>query len=94
MNATRSTVPTRPNGDAAFLGVTDWLCLAAAPTFALMALLTGVWGGGGPKDMLCSAEQPASLMSGMAPMYVLMSAFHLAPWLNLLSTPRRGAGRA
>ena len=32
----------------------DWLCLAASPTFALMALLTGVLGGG-PLDMLCAA---------------------------------------
>ena len=42
------------------LGAADWLCLAAAPTFAIMALLTGVLGGG-PPDMLCSAAQDASL---------------------------------
>ena len=44
------------NGNAAALGTADWLCLAAAPTFAIMALLTGVLGGGRP-DMLCSAAQ-------------------------------------
>ena len=32
----------------------DWLCLAAAPTFAIMALLTAVLGGGAA-DMLCSS---------------------------------------
>lgn len=61
----------------------DWLRLAAAPTFAIMALLTGVLGGG-PTDVLCSAGQNASALSGMVPMYLLMSAFHLAPWLKLL----------
>jgi hypothetical protein len=78
-------------GEAATLGAADWLCLAAAPTFAVMALLTGVLGGG-PPDMLCSTAQDASPLSGMVPMYVLMSAFHSAPWLKLLrqaNKPRR-----
>ena len=75
-------------GNAAALGAADWLCLAAAPTFAIMALLTGVLGGG-PPDMLCSAAQDASPLSGMLPMYVLMSAFHSAPWLKLISQPAK-----
>ncbi len=55
-------------------GAADGLALAAAPTFAIMAVLTGVLGGG-PPDMLCSAaQQDASLLSGMVPMYLLMSA--------------------
>jgi hypothetical protein len=66
----------------------DWLRLAAAPTFAAMALLTGVLGGG-PLDMLCSTAQNASPLSGMVPMYLLMSAFHLAPWLTLISNRHR-----
>jgi hypothetical protein len=72
------------------LGAADWLCLAAAPTFAIMALLTGILGGGTPA-MLCSAAQVASPLSGMALMYLLMSAFHSAPWLNLISSRRTGA---
>ena len=72
------------SGNAAALGAADWLCLAAAPTFAIMALLTGVLGGGLP-NMLCSAAQDASPLSGMVPMYLLMSAFHSAPWLRLIS---------
>ena len=68
----------------------DWLCLAAAPTFAIMALLTSVLGGG-PPDMLCSAAQHAFSLGGMVPMYVLMSAFHSAPWLKLTSSRRSGA---
>src|SRR5712672_1373282 len=71
------------NGAAAALGAAGWLSLAAAPSFAIMALLTGVLGGG-PPDMLCSAAQDASPLSGMVPMYLLMSAFHSAPWLKLL----------
>jgi len=68
------------------------LSLAAAPTFAIMALLTGIHGGSMP-DMLCSATQDASPLTGMVPMYLLMSAFHLAPWLRILSSRRSGAGR-
>jgi hypothetical protein len=80
-------------GSVAALGAADWLCLAAAPTFAMMALLTGVLGGGSP-EMLCSTAQGASPLSGMVPMYLLMSAFHSAPWLKLISSRRSGAGRS
>ena len=76
----------RASRNTAAPGAADWLCLAAAPTFAIMALLTGV--GGGPPDMLCSAAQDASPLSGMVPMYLLMSAFHSAPWLKLISGRR------
>ncbi|WP_412535289.1 hypothetical protein [Mesorhizobium sp. BAC0120] len=60
----------------------DWLGLAAAPTFATMALLTAASGGA---EMPCMTAQDASPLSGMVPMYLLMSAFHLAPWLKLVS---------
>jgi hypothetical protein len=33
--------------------------------------------------MLCSTMH-ASLLGGMMPMYLLMSAFHLTPWLRLI----------
>ena len=71
----------------------SWLSLAAAPTFAMMALLTKVHGDG-MSDIVCSAAQDASPLTGMFPMYLLMSAFHLTPWLRLLSRRRRGAGPA
>jgi len=72
------------NGNATAKGAADWLYLAAAPTFAIMALLTGA--GGGPPDVLCTAT--ASPLSGMVPMYLLMSAFHSAPWLKMISRRR------
>ena len=67
---------------AAALRSPDWLYLAAAPTFAMMALLTAVLGDG---SALCSIAN-ASPLSGMVPMYVLMSVFHLPPWLKLIAS--------
>jgi hypothetical protein len=66
------------------------LGLAATPTFAIMAGLTAVLGGG-PADMLCSAGHGLS-PGGMVPMYLLMSAFHAAAWLRLISGRRWGGG--
>ena len=66
--------------------VADWLRLAAAPTFAIMAVLTSVLGSSMP-DVLCAHD--ASPLVGMPAMYMLMSAFHLAPWLKLVSGWRR-----
>jgi hypothetical protein len=69
------------------LSAADWISLAAAPTFAIMALLASIFGGG-PPDMLCLAAQDASPLGGMVPMYLLMSAFHSAPWLKLIAGRR------
>ena len=80
-------------GSAASLRAADFLCLAATPFFAIMALLTGVFGAG-PMDALCAGAHDASPLNGMALMYALMSAFHLAPWLRLASGWRRGAYRS
>jgi hypothetical protein len=77
----------RPTHAAALGG---WLAFAAAPTFAVMALLTAA--SGADADMLCSAAQGASPFGGMVPMYVLMSAFHSAPWLRLISQGGTPAG--
>ena len=71
----------------------DWLCLAAAPTFAAMALLTALAEAGHP-DMLCSAADHVPRLSGMAPMYLLMSAFHSPPWLKSIIGRRDAARRA
>jgi hypothetical protein len=75
------------DGRAPPLGAADWLSLAAAPTFAVMAVVTAI-SGGSPPDILCTAAHEASPLSGMVPMYLLMSAFHLAPWLKLIAGRR------
>lgn len=54
------------------------LSLAAAPTFAVTAVLKGILG--------------ASMSSGMFPMYALMAVFNFAPWLELISRQNRKRG--
>jgi hypothetical protein len=76
-------------GGVAALGIAKGLSLAAAPSFAVMALLTVA----GPSEMICSAGD-GSPLAGMVPMYVLMSAFHLAPWLKLVSNRRGNVRRS
>jgi len=68
------------SGTTLLSGAAEWLSFAAAPAFAIMALLTAVLGGGAP-HLLCGTD--ASPLGGMIPMYVLMSACHLPPWLRL-----------
>lgn len=63
------------------LTLADGLALAASPTFAAMALLTGLRPE--PMDWLCGAPQ-ASPFHGMTAMYLMMSLFHAAPWLRRL----------
>jgi hypothetical protein len=77
-------------GAAAAPDIAKWLCLAATPTFAIMALLTGVLGVGS-MELLCSTGH-GSPLNGMVPMYLLMSAFHSAPWLKLISGWRGAYG--
>jgi hypothetical protein len=80
------TTNAHPSGCA--LRAPDWLSLTAAPAFATMALLTAAHGGG-PADILCSAAQDASPLTGMVAMYLLMSFFHSAAWLKLISNRRK-----
>ncbi len=80
--AKRGADDARPDSNAAAFGAADILTLAAAPTFAIMALVTGL--PGSSADAVCS-PMGASPLAGMMPMYLLMSAFHLAPWLKLVT---------
>jgi hypothetical protein len=75
--------------DAPALG--RWLGLAAAPTFAIMALWTAR--SGGRPDVLCAAMRGSSALGGMTLMYLLMSVFHSSPWLRLIAGRRNGAPR-
>jgi hypothetical protein len=61
-------------------GAVGWLALAASPTFALMAWIAAA---GAPAMPLCSAASGILPIDGMTAMYLLMSLFHLSPWLKL-----------
>ncbi|MGJ5150469.1 hypothetical protein [Bradyrhizobium sp. HKCCYLR1023] len=70
------------------------LRFAAAPTFALMAVLNAM-ARDDRADMICSAMPAGAPLGDMTVMYLLMSAFHLVPWLKRMrrSLPRaRSAG--
>lgn len=70
---------------AAARGLANWLCLAATPIFAGMALLAVV---SGNADMDCMTVPHASPLSRMALMYLLMSVFHSPPWVKLVASGR------
>jgi hypothetical protein len=86
MIAKPSKITGRPadGGYGIARGAANFLCFAAAPTFAIMALHTGILGRG-TADMFCSTEHGASVLTGTVPMYIAMSTLHLAPWLRLVS---------
>ena len=71
-------------------GAADSLHLAAAPAFALMAMLTTMQDSGA-HQMRCMGMADASSWNSMSLMYLLMSAFHAAPWIRLAArwSPRR-----
>jgi hypothetical protein len=70
-------------GSTAASQVTRWLGLAAAPTFGLMAVLTAI---SGHADEICSAASDWLPLRGMSAMYLLMSLFHLPPWLKWIAS--------
>ncbi|MFS2180276.1 hypothetical protein ACCC98_30695 [Rhizobium pisi] len=69
----------------------DFLSFAAAPTFALMGLLTAATGS---SDMICMTAPDAFPLTGMTSMYLLMSGFHLSPWLRLAGRKAPASMRA
>jgi hypothetical protein len=81
----KADAPTWRARDAA-----AWLGFAAAPTFALMAWIEAT----APQTMMCASAPGMLPIGGMALMYLLMSFFHLSPWLNLACRrPRRITAR-
>ncbi|HUB13032.1 MAG TPA: hypothetical protein VMB34_13855 [Acetobacteraceae bacterium] len=78
-SATSNQTSTR---DGQPRGATGWLALAASPTFALMALVAANDAAAMP---YCSAASGLLPIGGMTAMYLLMSLFHLSPWLRLAS---------
>lgn len=67
----------------------DWLCLAAAPAFAVMALFSAM--SSARPEGICGLMHGPSPLSGMTCMYLLMSAVHSTHWLNLLGARERRA---
>jgi hypothetical protein len=65
-------------------GAAFWLGLAASPTFAFMAWIEA---NDAPPIALCSSGMLP--IDGMAAMYLLMSLFHLSPWLKLAGRTRQ-----
>jgi len=63
------------SGSRGGLDAADLLSLAATPTFAMMALLTGV-------------VNSSAMDMRMVTMYLLMSVFHSAHWLKLVLNQR------
>jgi hypothetical protein len=61
-------------------GAAAWLTLAASPTFALMALIAA---NDAPPIALCSSGSSILPIDGMTAMYLMMSLFHLSPWLRI-----------
>jgi len=76
-------------GARPMLGAADWLGLAATPTFAGLALITGLLDRS-PQDALCAAMPTVVPFDGMTLMYLLMGVFHTAPWLRLVARWRNG----
>jgi len=73
------------NGSAAAWqarGAAGCLALAASPTFALMAWIAA---NNAPPMPLCPSGSGILPLDGMTAMYLLMSLFHLSPWLKLAS---------
>lgn len=56
-----------------------WLGLAAAPTFAVMAMASLF---DGSQVSICGSGTDLSPLGSMTTMYLLMALFHLAPWLK------------
>jgi hypothetical protein len=63
------------SGNATVIDGADLIALAAAPTFAIFAVL--LWSGRLP-----------SPLRGMVPMYLLMGAFHVPHWLKVIASRR------
>lgn len=80
---TSSAVDESRTGPWPAHGAVRWLALAAAPTFALMAWIAAT---DASAMALCTSSSLLPV-DGMTAMYLLMSLFHLPPWLKL-ATPR------
>jgi hypothetical protein len=65
--------------------VAGWIALAASPIFALMAWIAA---NDARPIALCSPGSGILPIDDMTAMYLLMSVFHLRPWLGLFAAAR------
>ena len=79
---TSSTANTRNSRPWQARGAAGWLALAASPTFGLMAWIAA---NDTHPVALCTAGSSLLPIHDMTAMYLLMSLFHLSPWLGLAS---------
>jgi hypothetical protein len=79
----------RPPDTQVLRDAASWLGLAASPTFAAMAWISV----NDMQAMICASGPGVLPIGGMVFMYLLMSLFHLSPWLKLASarSQRRNA---
>jgi hypothetical protein len=80
--ATLTAAIKRNTGAWRARGAAGWIGLAASPTFALMAWIAA---SDAPRNAICSSASDMLPIGGMAWMYLLMSLFHVSPWLKLAS---------
>jgi hypothetical protein len=85
----RHDVETCAGGGHNASGTVGWLGLAATPVFAILALRAAL--SRGQSGMLCTGMLGASPLNEMVLMYALMSIFHAAPWIKLVSSRRTDA---
>ncbi|WDR01633.1 hypothetical protein PSQ19_12770 [Devosia algicola] len=62
-----------------------WLSFAASPAFALMAWISA----NDVQAMICASGPDGLPIGGMPFMYLLMSLFHVPPWLRFVSARSR-----
>jgi hypothetical protein len=87
---TSSTANTRNSRPWQARGAAGWLALAASPTFGLMAWIAA---NDAPPHAFRSSGTGILPIGGMPVMYLLMSLFHLSPWLNLPTNRGHTANR-
>jgi hypothetical protein len=84
MTTSSATTTAKANASAGQpRSTTGWLALAASPTFALMAWIAV---NDAPSMAFCASGSDFLPLDGMTVMYLLMSLFHLSPWLKLASS--------
>jgi len=63
-------------------GAAGWLAFAASPSFAFMACIAA---NHARPIAFCALGSNIPPIDGMVAMYLLMSLFHVSPWLKLAS---------